>query len=614
MSKTDGDKKFSNRFIAVILGLTTLYFILVLRSAELFFHSPLPTSIRPSEEPVRRGLILDSEGHELAITLQAVSIGARPAQITDPQKTARALASKLSLSENEILSLITARDKPFLYVQRKTDSKTAEELKKLNLPGIVFEDEPNRFYPNDHLASTVIGFTGIDHEGLSGIEYQYNADLTTNDGDSHTGRSVYLTINAYIQYSLEKALRESFTATGAKSAIGIVSETATGKILAIASLPDFNPNKAADYPEANYRNRAVSDLFEPGSTFKMFTVASLLKEGLLDEKKTYYCPGFFEHSGKKVKCWASHGEQNIREVIQHSCNTGVIEAAWVMPVTRFHENLRAFGIGQLTDIDLPGESNGNLPPPKSWDMYLKMSIPIGHGLSVTGIQTITAANALANGGYLQKPLLVDRIVTNEGREVRENSPHKRIKIISDENGKQVLDYLESVVSGGGTGVLASIADENLKVCGKTGTAIKSDSTGYHPGHYQASFIGFYPCNAPEVTIFILLDDPQGEAYQGGQVAAPVFRRVLEPIIANVHKGKVQPVKPLPGLSFFSQKYDPMVMPNLLGKSKKEVMSIVFDSYAGDHKINGRGYLSAQNPPPGTQIQPPYSFTLDFSFP
>ncbi len=592
--------------------LAAIYVILVLRAAELFFASPLPSSVRPVPEPIRRGMILDSVGHELAITLDTVSVGARPGQIENPASVAEKISGILGMPSKELKQTLSQKDKSFLYIKRKIPESVGKKLEEMKIPGLDFSREPDRFYPNGHLASAVLGFTGVDTEGLSGIEYQYNADLTTSDTEQRMGRNISLTINAYIQYQLENVLGETFRETNSIGAVGIVSEVATGKVLAMTSLPDFDPNSATSFPKANHRNRAITDSFEPGSTFKIFTLAAIIHENLLDETRTYYCPGHFEHNGARTNCWSVHGKQTLEEVIQNSCNTGIIQAAWPVRVDRMHNTLQSLGFGSSTEMDLPAEASGFLPRAQTWDVYRKMSIPIGHGISATGIQLITAANAMANGGYLQKPMIVESITTADNKEVKLFSPRKKLRILNNQQGSKVRHYLERVVSSAGTGALASLGTEQ-KVCGKTGTSIKSDSTGYLKNKHIASFIGYFPCDNPEISIFIMFDEPSGAAYQGGSVAAPAFRKVLERIIANIHRGKEIQVKPMSALPWFQGEYSQTTMPNLIGKSKKEVLSIVYSHYPGDHTFHGAGYLSSQDPKPGAAITAPYSFSFSFSF-
>ncbi|MCS6984259.1 MAG: penicillin-binding transpeptidase domain-containing protein [Leptospiraceae bacterium] len=587
--------------------------IFFMRAYQLTFDSPLPPAVQESRPPIRRGIIFDALNRELAISRDTASIGIRPEEIDNPEQTSRLLSRILKIPKSEILQKIQDKEKKFIYLTRKTPMEDVEEIRSLNLPGLVFHEEPDRFYPNGRLASTVLGFTGLDNEGLAGIEFQYDSELRHAGKNSYVGRNIHLTINGYVQYHLEKALHSQFEKVKAVGAVGIISETKTGKILALASLPDFNPNEARSFSADEQRNRALTDVSEPGSTFKVFVLAALFREKLLDETRTYYCPGYFQYKNHRIRCTGKHGEQNLAQVMANSCNTGIIEASWQMPVLKLYENLRRFGFGSQTEIDLPAEAKGYLPLPKDWDIYLKMTIPIGHGVSVTPIQLIAAANALANGGEYVRPFIVEKITTPDGKVVESFGPKNKVKISDDIVKRKVLFYLQKVVEEG-TGLAARLEGMPYKVCGKTGTAIKSDRFGYKQKKYQASFLGFFPCEEPEVSIFIMFDEPRGELYQGGQIAAPVFREVLRQIIPHIHQGEIQRVQNLAPINYNKLEFNPEFVPDLRGKSKKEVLQILWRYYPGEHELFGAGYVESQEPPPKTKINGMPKFKIRFSFP
>lgn len=600
------------RFHFYIAMLLFIFAFFVYRAFELVFQSPLPAGLLSPASPVRRGIIFDSQNHELAVSRDTASVGVRPFEVINPAHTASLLARHLKMSKAEVLSRITDQEKKFSFLKRKVPTDDAELLKELKLPGITFNEDRDRYYPNHKLASSVLGFTGLDGEGLSGIEFQYNHILLKAGKDEFVGHNVHLTLNSFVQHQLEKTLNQALESSESKSAVGIIMEVSTGRILAMASLPDFDPNDPRKFSESSYKNRAISDSYEPGSTFKMFTLSALIREGLAEEERNYPCKGFFEYKGRKVRCTAKHGNQTLRDVLKSSCNTGMIDASWRMPVLRYYENLKNFGFGNSTEIPLPGEARGYLPAPKDWDIYLKMTIPIGHGLSVTPLQLVTAAAAIGNGGQFVQPMLVDKITNTEGKVIEKFIPHTRQRVISGEASRKVLDYLRDAVESG-TGTLADIKSADFNVCGKTGTSIKSDKTGYKEKRYQASFAGFFPCEKPEIAIMIMLDEPTGGAYHGGRIAAPVFRDVLKEIIPVIHTGEKTTVKNLEQLKFDKASFEPGIMPNLIGKSKKETMRILWKHFPGEHNVSGAGYLLESNPKPGSKITAPYKFTLRFGF-
>lgn len=581
---------------------------LVFRAYELAVHSPVPLSMLPQKPMIKRGSIYDADNHELAVSRGTVSVGIRPDGIINPEKTAQILAKSLNLDADFILKKIK-NSEGYFYLKKNISRSDTKDLQSLRLSGVAFEEKTARYYPNDNLASTVLGFTGVDNEGLGGIEYEYNDDLTAYNNNEFIGNDVYLTINSYIQHQLEKALKQGLVNSRSKAAIGIVSEVRTGKILAMASLPDFDPNHHADFPENTKRNRAIMENIEPGSTFKVFILAALMSDRMLKENTTYFCPGYFKFKGHQLNCSSAHNKETLTDVIKNSCNSAVIQASWPMPVMRLYEHLKQFGFTNMTHITLPGEENGYIPAPEKWDISLKMAIPIGQGLSVTPIQLVTASNSIANGGLMLKPLIVEKITTAEGKIIKEAKIERKYSPISPAISVKLLSYLHHVVMQGGTGYLASIPD--FPIAGKTSTTMKSDNKGYAKGKYQASFIGFFPGDSPEISIFIWYDEPQGGIYQGGQVAAPIFKNVLSDIIPIVHKGKIRETGILPAKKINEKTASKNLMPNLHRKSKKEALFILWSDFPGEHDITGAGYLINQYPAPGTKIQEPYKFSLHF---
>ncbi|MDH4261409.1 MAG: penicillin-binding transpeptidase domain-containing protein [Spirochaetia bacterium] len=600
---------FKKRYRFLIAGIFIAIVILIFRAYELAFHSPVPLSMLPQKPLIKRGTIFDANDHELAVSRGSISIGIRPDGIVNAEKTARALSNALKLEYEFVLNKINTSANYF-YLEKNVSISDVKDLQSLKLSGVAFEEKISRYYPNDNLASTVLGFTGIDNEGLAGIEYEYNDNLTASNNNEYIGDDIHLTINAYIQHQLEKALQQGLAKSRSKAAIGIISEVHTGKILAMASLPDFNPNHPTDFPSDAKRNRAISENIEPGSTFKVFILAALMKDHMLKEDATFFCPGYFQYKKYRLNCSSVHNKENLTDAIKNSCNTAIIQAAWNMPVIRLYEHLKQFGFTNKTMINLPGEEDGRIPQPEKWDIDLKMAIPIGQGLSVTPIQLTTAANSIANGGIMYKPILVNKIMSANGETLKSTKIENKYMTISPEISKKLLTYLQHVVMKGGTGYLASIPD--FQIAGKTSTTMKSDNTGYPKGKYQASFIGFFPGDNPEISIFIWYDEPQGGVYQGGQVAAPIFKNILLDIIPIVHKGKIRETGNLTALNKSNDVYNKNIMPNLLNKSKKEVLFILWSHFPGEHDITGKGYLVNQSPPAGSKIGEPYKFSLKFS--
>jgi cell division protein FtsI (penicillin-binding protein 3) len=601
--------KIKRYYIVLVSTITLIILVFIYRAWTLAFQSPVPLSMLPQKPMIKRGTIYDINNQELAISRSTVSIGIMSEGVVNPEKTAAQLATVLNLNEDELLEKIKTSES-FFYIQKNIPLAETRELQSQKISGVVFEEKTSRYYPNGSLASTVLGFTGVDNEGLAGIEYEFNDSLTISRENEYMGDDLRLTINAYVQHQLEKALKEGLVKSKSRAAIGIISDVHTGKIIAMASLPDFDPNNHNSYPDDNKRNRAIMENIEPGSTFKIFILAALFKENMIDEQKTWFCPGHFQYNNYKLSCGSAHGKETLTDVIKNSCNTGIIEMSWNMPVIKLYDNLKQFGFTSSTNINLPGEENGYIPSPEKWDISLKMSIPIGQGLSVTPIQLVSAANAVANGGVMIRPTIADRIISPDGNVVESFEKNQRYSVLSTETSHKILSYLQHVVRPGGTGFLASIPD--YPISGKTSTSIKSDKTGYKKGKYQASFIGFFPGDNPEISIFIWYDEPSTGIYQGGQVAAPIFREILKEIIPIVHKGKIQPTGLLEDKKIYLRNYNKNIMPDLRGKSKKEVMFILWTLFPGEYNITGKGYLVKQTPAPGRRIRAPFNFSLEFS--
>ena len=609
-----------SRIIFFFIIIVFLFFFY--RAYQLSFNTPLPKFFRKKTlEQVRRGSIFDSNQSALAISKDSASIGIRPVELIHPRKVSRSLALILGIPANNILSLIKKnKEKKFFWLKRKLESSIIPKIQKLKTQGVHIEIEPSRYYPNKQLASNIIGFVDIDNQGLGGIEFEYNSLLNKPVDESMVGHDIHLSIHSYIQFKLEKILRQSMLLSKSKASVGIISEVHTGKILAISSLPGFDPQNIQESQEKDRKNRAVNSIYEPGSTFKIFTLAALIENRLLKKDWQYFCPGYIVREGFKIRCNGVHQHLDIGRVIKKSCNVGIIEAALGLPPLYFFKSIRSFGFGSLTNINLPGESRGLVSSPRKWDASIKMSIPIGHGLAVTPIQMIAAANSIANGGRLLKPQIIERITNSNGDTIYQLKPEEKNITISPASGQKVLDYLQAVTAEGGTGEEASLELVDLRTAGKTGTSIKSDRTGYLKDKYQASFLGFFPAKKPKITMFILFDEPEKGIHQGGKIAAPVFRKVLRETFSLVYTGEKYRIHKLPDIDFNMKRdlhrhgeFKPERMPNFIGRSKKDALQILLKYYPGGHTLSGAGYVLRQSPSKGTRIKKPYAFTLRFGF-
>ncbi len=607
------------RLRTLIILIIFIFIFLFYRSYQLTFESPLPINFeRKTLKEVRRGTIYDSVGNELAISKETASVGIRPTELLDIKQTAKLISPVISLASNKIVKLIQDHStKNFFWLKRKIDIIVAQRLKKMRIPGVHIRIEPSRYYPNKKLASNLIGFVDIDNQGLGGVEFQYNETLTTSFEHSRMGHNIYLTIHSFLQYQLEKHLREKMEETSSKSAVGIISETNTGRILAISSLPNFNPHDIRNTLPEQRKNRAINSVYEPGSTFKIFTLAILLENHLIKSTDRFFCPGYIKRNGFKIRCSGIHKDLNMQKIIEKSCNTGIIEAALKIPLKDYYRAIKQFGFGRLTKISISGESRGIIKNYSKWDTSVQMSIPIGHGIATTPIQIISAANSIANGGRLLKIHIINKIMTADNKLIFKASPIERNKTVSPHTGKKVLQYLKAVTREGGTGKLANLEFSNIKVSGKTGTVMKSYSKGYFKDKYQASFLGFFPATNPKITIFILFDEPDPKShYQGGIIAAPVFRKILRKTFSLLYQGQTYKVKRLNKINLDENrtKIEKNKMPNLIGRGKKDILRLLGKYYPGKHTIKGHGYVLKQDPHWGVPIKKPYQFTIKLGFP
>jgi len=493
----------------------------------------------------KRGIIYDRNLREMAVSIDVTSVAAYPARIKDVKTTAAALAKNLKVDAGTIRRKLSV-DKSFVWIQRKTTAKEARIIRDLKLPGIDFVQEYNRYYPNTTLAAQALGFTGLDGEGLEGLEFYYNQQLKGADQNftvfkdalgngfssansqpaNDSGRNLVLTIDGNIQYITESALREAATEYSAGSAMAIVMQPRTGAILAIAHYPTINPNSYLSFDRSGWRNRAITDPFEPGSTMKIFSAAAALEYGNLKPDSIFYCENGAYKIGKNVvHDIHKHGWLSLQQIIKFSSNIGAVKIGEQVGAKKLYQTFRNFGFGSKTGIDCPGETTGNLSHYTSWSDIDSGAAAFGHGIAVSAIQLITAVSAIANDGVLMKPYIVKEITDQNGQSIQRFLPQKVRQAISARNAGIVKNIMKTVITEGGTGVNAAL--EGYSVCGKTGTARKLDETGkYSASKHVASFVGFTPSHNPEIAILVVMDEPR-ENYYGGVVAAPIFKKIAQ---------------------------------------------------------------------------------------
>ena len=491
----------------------------------------------------KRGAITDRNGSPLAVSIDSPSIAAYPRQMTDRQAAAKQLARALNQPLREVARKLDP-ERSFVWLKRQATPRQAETIQALGIKGVDFITEHSRYYPNKTLAAQLVGFSGIDGHGLEGMEFYFDATLKGGEQeitilrdalgrrfegagmplDLAGGNNVVLTIDRTIQHIVQKALDASATQYGAQSGMAIVMAPATGEVLALAHYPFFNPNSYGSFERELWRNRAITDPFEPGSTMKIFSVAAAIDSGVCSPSTIFYCEnGEYRIGRNTIHDTKSHGWLSLQQIVKYSSNIGSVKMTEKLGARQLHAYLNAFGFGRRSGITCPGETAGSLSPFKSWSAIDAGAISFGQGVSVSAIQLIAAASAIANDGLLMKPMLVREITDRNGVTVKRFSPEPVRHVVSSHTAATVRRILKTVITEGGTGVNAAL--EGYSVCGKTGTAQKIDSSGtYAKGRYLSSFLGLVPADQPELAILVILDEPTVKSY-GGIVAAPAFRQI-----------------------------------------------------------------------------------------
>jgi cell division protein FtsI (penicillin-binding protein 3) len=501
----------------------------------------------------KRGALLDRAGEPLALSMESQSVYARPHRVQDPEQLSQGLARILNLRAADVKQKLIS-DKPFVWIKRQVSSPEAEKIQALNPTGIGMFYEPNRYYPQNQLAGQLIGFVGRDSEGLEGLELKYNDYIRGEAGSSVTerdalgrrvlvqgveglrippGSDVHLTLNTSIQHIAEKELEATILKYRAKSGVAIVMEPFTGEVLALANYPAFDPNNYSKQSADQRRNRAVTDSFEPGSTFKTILAAAALEEGVVGKEDLFYCEmGKYPYAGKVIHDTHPHGWLSFAKILQVSSNIGFTKVAQKLKKERYYRYIEKFGFGQVTGIDVPGEVPGLLRRAESWSAIDLATHAFGQGISATPLQMVTAYAAIANGGFLMRPYVTRRVVSPQGEIVLEIQPHVVRRVISEKTARSLASILKDVTNEGGTGVMANV--DGFEVAGKTGTAQKADPVhgGYAAKKRVASFVGFVPANDPRLVALVLIDEPEVNVY-GGVVAAPAFRNIAQAALRHL---------------------------------------------------------------------------------
>ncbi|MBW2060173.1 MAG: penicillin-binding protein 2 [Deltaproteobacteria bacterium] len=497
-----------------------------------------------------RGDIFDRHGEKLAVSLKVDSIYAEPIRLDNPAALATQLARILDLNRDFILKKLSSKAH-FVWVKRQVDPDEAAAVRALEVKGIGFIKESKRFYPNLGLAAHVLGFVGVDAQGLEGLEVAYDdyfrgeatslpvmrdalgrtfQDRLSRSRPCVKGASLTLTIDRHIQFVVEKALGRAMKDYNASYGISIVVRPRTGEVLALAVAPAYNPNAYRRYKPRHWRNIALTDMFDPGSTFKIFLVAAALEEGAVTPLDRFNCGnGFMTVGSRLIHDSRAYGWLTVNKIVKYSSNIGAVKIGQTLGSDRFYRYLSRFGFGSRTGIDLPGESGGLVRPYDKWTEIDAANIAFGQGISITAIQLVMAMSALANDGLLMRPFIVSKIIDSSGKVIKRYGPQIVRRVVSEQTAREVREMLRLVVEEGGTGTLAE--PDGYPAAGKTGTAQKLDlsTRRYSKRKFVSSFVGFMPYDDPELAILVVLDEPWPKFF-GGLVAAPAFKEIGEKVL------------------------------------------------------------------------------------
>jgi cell division protein FtsI (penicillin-binding protein 3) len=630
MEKDRGPPPHKQRFlcvtailIALVVAVTAKYAALMLRPEQ----NSRPRSVLTAD----RGRILDRNGRTLAIQHRIGNVTAWRPQISDPKTLAATLSPVLSMTENEIIDRINLSSANFIYLKKQADEDTVRKIEELYAAGLVdgvrIEPAMGRIYPEGTLAGQIIGFTGDENSGLAGIEYAFDNELRAKPAMTPdaplgiAGNHVILTIDATVQYLLEDIAVRTLAENQAEAVMLLGMEPRSGEILGSAITPGFDPNRFRESGEQERMIRPAVWAYEPGSVFKVFSLAALLDADAISPQTTFYCNGAYEYTtnlGERVviNCLGTHGTVDARRIIIESCNAGAAYASDRMVRTEFYDRLRRLGFGERTGSGLPGETAGFLRPPDRWSERTKPTISMGQEIAVSALQMLQAATAIANDGVMVTPRIVLQIEDADGKNPRKPALPEPRRILKPETARNLRSYMADTASMG-TGYRANVGDIALAV--KTGTAqiIDSGTGRYSDTDFIASCIALLPADEPVLVLYIVIIKPKGSSYLGGRIAAPPIREAAEALVDYIgiprgrnrtalHSGAVR--LPAIAVPFIAD-----VMPDLAGYSKRQLLPLLLRD---DLRINmsGDGYVVRQSPSAGSPVGPETVIRLELDGP
>lgn len=599
----------------IFISLISLLVIYVISKYAYLAFQPV-TSYVAEEKNFTRGMIVDRRGSSLAVSANLYNLSVTPSAITNVDEVATLLEPVLGMSKDEISTAINSAKKSF-YIKKRIGDIERKNIKRVisnkNLMGFRFDQVHGREYPKNELASQLIGFMGDDGEGLAGIEYSMQnvlaPQLSTDEGSSRSGMNVYLTIDAALQSRLEEIAKNAMDTTQCESVMMIAADAKNGEILSYISLPSVDLNKYRTSTVEQRQDRPAVTAYEPGSVFKIFSVATFIDAGVIDEKETFVCDGKYEvHSANgeyiRITCLDHHGAITAREALQYSCNDALSQMSEKINTEYFLAKLKQLGFGSKTGIELPGETAGLVKSTSDrlWSARSKPTISIGQEISVSALQMVRATTALTNGGVPANISVISRITDMDGNDVFVHEPTYGERIFDSSTASYILSCMESTAKSG-TGHRAALGDVSIGV--KTGTAQMADmeNGGYSETDFLSSCVAVFPIDDPKIILYIVITKAQGETY-AGRIVAPVVADAADVILDHLglfrdaaesfsHSGKVViNTGVLPEIKDF--------LPDYTGVPKRLLLNALT---RGDLqiKIFGEGYVVSQNPPPGTPV-------------
>ena len=600
------------RLGVVLFIIAALVLIIVWRYVSLMLLAPGRNGTTNNSAVVERGPIVDRNGRILAIQTRLHSVTAWIPDIDDVEITSGQLSEVLGMPAIEILDILKARSR-FAYIKRKVTNTTRDKILALKeegyLQGISLEEEFARTYPQQTIASHILGIVNIDNNGLEGLELMYDDILSPpkefRNQEEVYGSQLFLTIDLNIQHFAETIATKAFDENDADSVMILVMGAKTGDFLAFVSMPTFNPNSYNDFPYTNRINRPAVSAYEPGSVFKIFSLSSFLDLGGIAPADEFFCPGYYEHPDipERIDCLGTHNEVNAYEIIKKSCNAGAAYASETVDSVSFHNMIKRFGFGRITQLPFTGESNGIIDEPSEWSARSKPTIAFGQEISTSAVQVITAASALANSGIMLEPHIVKKIVSAEGQIVEEYSRKPVAQVITAETAHMMLALMEATTEQDGTARRARI--DGIRVSAKTGTGeIYNTETREYSDDVIASCIAIFPTDDPYIIIYVVIEKPKGEEIFGGRIAAPLIKELGEDIVTylgikrtnddvQTHSGSVN-IGQAPVIELGTE------LPDFSGYSKRDLVRLL-DNESIILRIVGSGWVVRQSPEPGTKI-------------